>query len=346
MTAARPAPPDAPVVKPKAPGRRLGIGLLSAISLALVLAALAALSLCVRPFTVAPLTFKTNVVADTTNDQPLDISAALYLPRGAAFPVPLVIIVPSSGGVEEEREIYYAQQLARAGMAALVVDSFAARHVQHTLYDQSQLDSWDVENDAIAALRLLAADSRFRADRVAILGVSKGGTAAMNLALRIRRDWMGVHGVDFAAHIALSPDCGWVNRSVVTTGAPILFLLAGSDDQTPPELCLERARRMSEAGNSRIETRVYAGAQHAWEELGPRPEYDPDVENYAQCKVWIEDDGQMFTADTGELVPESDWHAWAAKRCMRLGAHCCGGTAVLKAAATGDIIAFLRKYGF
>ena len=297
-------------------------------------------------FTTESMTFATNVVPDTTNDEDVDIEATLYIPKHAKFPISAVIIAPSSSGIEDEREIYYAKELVKAGMAALVIDSFTPRGLTDSVYDQSLLEAWDIENDAIAAFQELAADKRIKPNRIAIMGVSKGGSVAMNTALTARRKWTGVDDVRFAAHVAISPDCTWTTRRASTTGAPMFFMLAELDEQTPHQPCLAQAARIKEAGNKRVETKVYPGAHHAWEELGAEPEYDPKAENYSQCRVWIEDDGKMFSADTGELVPEDEWHAWAKTNCMTLGTKCCGGTRERKEAATRDIIAFLRKYGF
>lgn len=298
-----------------------------------------------EPFTTEDLTFVTNVVPDTTNDKPIKVQAKLYLPKSAKFPLSAVIIAPSSSGVEEVREVYYARRLIEAGMAALIIDSFSSRGLKESQYDQSLIEQWDIENDAIAALAVLAADKRFRADRIAIMGVSKGGTVSMDTAMKIRKRWMGVQDVSFAAHVAISPDCTWITRNAKTTGAPILFMLAELDDQTPAKPCLEEAERIQAAGNKRVETKVYKGAHHAWEELGAAPHYDPEVENYSGCRVWIEDDGKMYSDETEELLPEDDWHTWAAENCMVLGATCCGGSRSLKETATRDIIDFLRRSG-
>jgi hypothetical protein len=48
----------------------------------------------------------------------------------------------------------------------------------------------------------------------------------------------------------------------------------------------------------------------------------------------------------GASIPRRQWYEWAKRNCMKLGAHCCGGTPELKQQATRDIIAFLRKHGF
>jgi dienelactone hydrolase len=317
-------------------------------SLAFLVCLMAAMATGVpeEPPTKETMTFLTKSPADADGRRRIKIKATLYMPHGHSLPIAAVVIAPSSGGVEEEREIYYANELARMGIGTLIVDSFTSRGFTTSLYDQSAFTEWDMELDAFAALERLAGDKRFRSDRIAIMGVSKGGTVAMNTALSIRREWAGMQTDKFAAHIAISPDCTWITQNPGNTGAPVLFMLAELDDQTPPKPCLQQADRMRQARNTRIETRVYEGAHHAWEELGASPEYDRRVENYSKCRVWVEDSGEMFSANTGEPIPEADWHGWARKNCMTLGATCCGGTSTLKAAATRDVIAFLRKHGF
>jgi dienelactone hydrolase len=317
-------------------------------SLAFLVSLMAAMASGVpeEPLSKETMTFLTKSPADADGRRRIKVKATLYMPRAHSLPMAAVVIVPSSGGVEEEREIYYAKELARIGIGTLIVDSFTSRALRTSLYNQSAFTEWDMELDAFAALERLAGDKRFRSDRIAIMGVSKGGTVAMNTALSIRREWAGMQTDQFAAHVAISPDCTWITRNPSNTGAPVLFMLAELDDQTLPKPCLQQADRMRQAGNTRIETRVYEGAHHAWEELGASAEYDGRVENYSKCRVWVEDSGEMFSATTGELIPEADWHGWAKKNCMTLGATCCGGTSASKAAATRDVIAFLRKHGF
>ncbi len=298
-----------------------------------------------QAFQVEHVSFPANRPPETLNATAIDIPAQLYLPLKPTLPIPAVVIVPSSGGVEQAREIYYATELVKAGMAALIVDSFAARNIENSIYDQSRLESWDIENDAIAALRHLTSDTRIKPNRIAILGVSKGGTVAMDTSLLVRRGWMNVKTLTFAAHVAISPDCNWTTRSDATTGSPIFFLLAEHDDQTPIVPCLAKAARMKQQGNAAVKTKVLAGANHAWEELGSGAISDPRAENYSRCRVWIEDDGSMRSAVTGEPIPEDEWHGWAKQNCMSLGTVCCGGTRKLKQEATRNIIAFLREAG-
>ena len=324
---------------------RLACSLLARLFLA-TMAILPGLPIAAQQITkIEYVTFETNVVPNTAAASPVRLRALLYTPSDARQPMPAVVITPSSGGVRDEIEIHYASDLARAGIAALVIDSFGARGLSHSVHDQSVLTSWQTANDAVAGLRWLAADSRFQRDRIGVMGVSKGGIVAMNAALTLYLQWTRTVDVKFAAHIAIAPFCSWVPRSVATTGAPILFMLAELDDQCPAVDCVDYAEALRRAG-AVIETRVYRGAHHAWEFLGSAPHFDKWAENYSRCRVWIEDDGSETAVNDGMRIPRDGAHEWAKKNCMTLGALCCGGNAALKRQATDDAIAFLRKNGF
>jgi len=127
----------------------------------------------------------------------------------------------------------------------------------------------------------------------------------------------------------------------------MFFMLAELDDQTPAAPCVARAERLRRDGNPDVDVKVYAGAHHAWERLGDRPYFDPAAQNFARCRIFVEDDGAMVAAESGERLPRGrDALAWAERTCMTLGTHCCGGTPALKRQATDDLIAFLKRHGF
>jgi dienelactone hydrolase len=295
---------------------------------------------------VEDVRFPTNVVANTVNDTAIELKARLHLPDVPRYPLSAVVITPSSGGIRKAREIYYAEELAKVGIAALVIDSFGSRGVESSSHDQRLLTRWQSGNDAVAGLRWLSRDARFKPRRIGVMGVSKGGIVALDTALQVRRRWMRMSNLAFAAHVPIAPGCQWINRSTATTEAPILFMLAELDDMTPAAPCRAYAERLREGGNARIEVKVYQGAHHAWEATTPKPHYDPWAENYSRCRVWVEDDGSLVSANNGESIPKKDWHAWAKRSCVKLGATCCGGTPELKQQATSDLIAFLKKHGF
>jgi dienelactone hydrolase len=277
----------------------------------------------------------------------VQLRAQLFMPGDSTHPVSAVVITPSSGGIKSDIELHYAEAFIHAGIAALVIDSFGSRGLNNSVHDQSVLTPFQSTNDAFGGLRWLARDKRFRADRIGITGVSKGGAAALNSAFTMQRHWMSISPRQaFAAHAPIVPPCYWVNRTLATTGAPIYFMLAELDDQTPADQCVALAHRMRKAGNLKIEVTVYKGAHHAWEVLGANPYFDPLAENHAKCMAVIEDDGRSVWSKDGSTIPRHDVFGWSRRNCMTLGTHCCGGNDEQKRVATANLISFFKRNGF
>ena len=271
------------------------------------------------------------------------VTASLYRPTGCA-PAPAMVILSSSAGVQRHRELHYAAALARAGIAACVVDSFRPRGVRSTVADQGLVSAFQMECDAHAVLLHLRQDPAIDPARIGVMGVSKGGVAAVNSAIAARRRWRGIDET-FALHVAICPGCVAQHRDPTTTGAPLFFMLARHDDYTPARYAIDYAQRMRAAGNDAIRVKVYA-AHHGWESVGS-VYYIANAQNFADCPNLIEDDGSHFVAAAGQAMAEAQYRAWVRTAgLLRHGAHAGGGTADLKRRATGDLIAFLQRNGF
>ena len=119
-------------------------------------------------------------------------------------------------------------------------------------------------------------------------------------------------------------------------------MLAGRDDYTPAPLAIDYAQRMRAAGNRRIKVKVYGGAHHGWESIGPVFDIR-DAENWSCCTNFIEDDGSHFVVAAGRAMTEPDYQSWARRHCVTRGARAGGGTAELKQRATADLMAFLAE---
>ena len=91
---------------------------------------------------IEDVTFPTNVIPHTSNDRPVQVNAKPYLPDVPKFPISALVISPSSGGVVDLREVYYANELAKVGIAALVVDSFALNAGKHAYPNSSEGLIW------------------------------------------------------------------------------------------------------------------------------------------------------------------------------------------------------------
>jgi dienelactone hydrolase len=290
------------------------------------------------------LAFDTLTFDHPTARRPARVTATLHLPMQAPSPFPCMVILTSSAGVQRHREHYYAQALNEAGVAAVIVDSFTGRGVRRTVADQTLVSAAQMEGDAFAVLALLKGDPRIDPARVGVMGVSKGAGATLNAAIAVRQRWRG-DGPLFDLHVAICPGATSQHRDATTHGKPIFFMLAGRDDYTPAPLAITYAERMRAAGNRRIKVKVYAGAHHGWESLGPVFDIR-DAENWSCCTNLIEDDGRHFVVGAGRVMDEPDYQTWARQNCVTKGARAGGGTADLKRRATGDLLGFLADNGF
>ena len=218
---------------------------------------------------------------NVTPGAPLAIDATLVLPAGPG-PFPAVVQLHGCGGIEAQ-SFRWARWLADRGYAALVVDSFRARHVKsdcRTGPDEPPVTARF--DDAFGALRYLQSRSEVRADRVAAIGWSQGGVYAMAVINgpsleRARRRGVVLPAVGFAASVGMYPGgCfSLVKEHVVR---PLLVLIGEADDWTPAAKCREMVEAMRARGaDATIVT--YPGAYHYFDVEGQPLEVLPEVEN-------------------------------------------------------------------
>lgn len=89
---------------------------------------------------------------------------------------PAVVILISGDGLQESH-LGWAQHLADAGFATLVVDSFTSRGG----YNAMDTPSVDFNDDAVSGYRYLTTRNDIDPDRIAVLGFSVGGAQVMSV---------------------------------------------------------------------------------------------------------------------------------------------------------------------
>ncbi len=212
------------------------------------------------------------VAFPTLHDQPLTVAGQLRLPVGADGPVPAVVLVHGSSGVDG-RGAALADSLNQGGMATLELDLWTPRGLAGGLARPDHPS--ETMPDAFGALRYLAAREDIDADRIGIAGFSWGGVVSMLSATRATvRDVVGEGGPRFAAHAPFYPVCWFYNvvpgyDFLDLTGAPVLLQAGALDTYDDPDSCTELVASLPEEDRRHVRVVVYPGATHAFDRMRP-----------------------------------------------------------------------------
>jgi dienelactone hydrolase len=161
------------------------------------------------------------------------VSGELYMPAKVSGPVPAIVLKHGSGGIQGlngENDKKWAATFASWGVAAFLVDSFGPRGMSSSVADQSKLSAWADAADALAGLKVLAADPRIDKTRIGVMGWSRGGGVALRTALEAVRKAVITDDLKFAAHIVFYGDAEFQYRSNMTDKSPMLFFHGESDN--------------------------------------------------------------------------------------------------------------------
>lgn len=203
----------------------------------------------------------------------------------------LVQVAPARGGVAGLRDNhpllgYLLRPPGQAPSAAMVVlhgcEGFSlnyvigAREFQSWGYVALVLDSLGAEDrcqggggagaealDAYAALHWLAQQPFVDPRRVALLGLSMGGAAALMAAER--GPLSAMFKQHFRAAVAYYPSCGF-SDGIMTS--PLLILIGASDDWAPAADCEAMMKRRNGDG-APVDLRIFPGATHAFNSIAP-----------------------------------------------------------------------------
>lgn len=264
------------------------------------------------------------------------LAGELRLPPGAPAKVPAVMLVHGSGGISGSLD-HWARELNGIGVAAYILDSFSGRGITSTVEDQEQLNSLAMTVDAYRALDQLAAHPRIRADRIAVMGFSKGAVAAVYSATERFRRMHGSPDRRFAAHIGLYTPCN-VTYAEDTKVAPVpIRLFHGiADDYVSIAPCRDYAARLRAAGAD-VALTEYPDAQHGFDNpLSPPLLEIPRAQSTRNCRLVEGPGGRVVDAATGEP------YSLRTAACVAVGAHV-GHDPTATAAVRQAVGAFLTE---
>jgi len=203
--------------------------------------------------------------------------ATLVMPEGASAdkPVPAMVILHGSGGIQKGREMEYAQLFAENGIAGFVVDYYEPRGVQpDTVYQMKTMIATEVDvmSDAYSALKILSTHPAIDAKKIGVTGYSYGGMATRYVMDDRLKNIMASDVPPFALHMDIYGPCHQTLGHEGTTGAPYLAIHGDADNSVDPSLCQEVYKELEVAG-TKVERHVMPGAGHAWENAAAKREF-------------------------------------------------------------------------
>jgi dienelactone hydrolase len=217
---------------------------------------------------------------NATPGTPQRIEGKLYKPDGRG-PFPALVLLHGCQGVVRQTETW-AHWLRERGYVALVTDSYGPRNEPADCREGGESGPSTARfDDAIGALRYLQAQPFVIPDRVASFGWSQGGLFAMSVINgptleRARARGVALPPDGYAAAIAMYPGgCRDYAKELVIR--PLLLLIGGADNWTPPQYCREMAAAMKARGAD-VTIVEYPGAYHYFDVVGQKKDVLKDIE--------------------------------------------------------------------
>jgi len=275
------------------------------------------------------------------------LAMTLRLPDEARDRYPAIVIVHTIAGYQEANEGWHADAFRKAGFATLTYSSDAARRLREGgSVGSGAISAWpSAIAEAYAAFRLLADHPRIDASRIAIVGFSFGGEVALLTALERLRAALVSGQARFATHVAYYP-AGVFGAPAVQgayTGAPILMLLGGKDDNLPVAKAQDYLAYASAAGFPLpVELSIYPGAYHAWTvpSLGA-PDFYPQYGSMRKCPYLLLGSSPQMVLVGGYETP---LEPTAVQACRKDGqGYTMAYDAVARTESTRAALAFLSK---
>ena len=221
--------------------------------------------------------------------------------------LPVVILQHGSGGMAANAEMW-ARELNAVGVSTFALDGFTGRGLTQVNNNQALLGRLNFILDIYRALDVLAKHPRVDPQRVALMGFSRGGQAALYASLKRFQKMWNRSGVEFAAYIPFYPDCAttFVSDTEVAD-RPIRIFGGSQDDYNPIALCKTYVERLKTAGRD-VQVTEYPNASHAFDNpLGPVPAAAvANGQTVRHCQIREEPAGSLINASTREPFTYKD----------------------------------------
>ena len=183
---------------------------------------------------------------------------------------PAVVILHGGGGGSTNEEVW-ARSFRKIGLATFVLDSNSARGCRKQEKKVIICKNGYLHQglghipDAYRALDLLSTHPLIDPNRIALMGFSIGGKAALYASVKRFQKMWGTPGLEFAAYVPFYPGCKTVfENDEIISDRPIRIFFGDTDDFVSHVLCEEYVNRLRKTGAD-VTITVYPNATHAFD---------------------------------------------------------------------------------
>ena len=206
-----------------------------------------------------------------TKGDSVQISGKLQFPKKKWTGRRPAVVILHGGGGGSTNEEDWAKGFRKIGIATFVLDSNSARGCRKqekkvTICKNGYLhQGLGHIPDAYRALDLLSTHPRIDPNRIALMGFSIGGKAALYASVKRFQKMWGTPGIEFAAYVPFYPGCktAFENDEIISD-RPIRIFFGDTDDFVSHVLCEEYVNRLRKAGAD-VTITIYPNATHAFD---------------------------------------------------------------------------------
>jgi dienelactone hydrolase len=267
--------------------------------------------------------------------KPVTVTGEFRIAQGSGR-LPVVVLMHGSGGIGANIEPW-TKKFNAMGISTFTIDGFTGRGLTAVSTNQASLGRLNFIVDIYRALELLAKHPRVDPDRIALMGFSRGGQAALYASLnRFNKLW-NKSGVQFAAYIPFYPDCAtsYAGENDIAE-RPIRIFHGMPDDYNPVASCKPYIQRLRETGRD-VALTEYPDAQHGFDtplNLGAVI-VATGAQTVRGCKIREAEGGVLLNVSTSQPFSYKD-------DCVQLNPHV-GGNAEATQAARAAVTDFVRQ---
>jgi dienelactone hydrolase len=240
------------------------------------------------------------------NGKPVTVTGQFRIAQGQGR-LPVVLMAHGSGGMGSNVD-FWTRQLNGVGISTFVLDAFTGRGLISVSNNQALLGRLNMILDLYRMLDIVAKHPRVDPQRIALMGFSRGGQAALYASLKRFHDTWNKSGLDFATHIAFYPDCMTTYQSdTEVVDRPIRIFQGTLDDYNPMAPCKAYVERLHSAGRD-VQLTEYPNASHGFDNpLGSlKPRIAENAQTVRHCVISEDSPGRLVNKATGSTFSYKD----------------------------------------